>query len=177
MSIENNTGFVDAKKFTDLFLKRNFEYLKAKRASIGIRDVFVGLETYSDSAEIVSRPFEIYGKLDLLSLSVEEFIPEELDSDGQVIAGSNIYYYISVDGGLRWIEISPMERSFSGIPEVLAFNQNLSNSETLPQIAYFNAPEIPEDITSVIFKAIIKKDRSLNATPILYSYKLGLKVT
>jgi hypothetical protein len=177
ISIETFQDSSDTQLSKDLFLKRNFEYIKAHRAAIGLRDVFVGLETYSDIAEIVSKPFKIYNKLDLLSLEVEDYIPVERNSQGEVIGTSSIDYYISVDGGSQWIAISPMDRSFEGKPEVLAFNQNLSNSEQLPQIAYFNSPEVPEEIKSVVLKAVIKKDRNVTATPIIYSYKLGLKVS
>lgn len=175
--IESFREQADTQLSKDLFLKRNYEYLRAKRASIAIRDIFVGLEKYSDIAEIVSKPYQIYGKLDLLSLEVEDFLPEEKNSSGEVIGRSSIDYYISVDGGSKWIAISPMERSFEGKPEIIAFNQNLSGSDQLPQIAYFNAPEVPEEIKTIIFKAVMKKDRNVISTPIIYSYKLGLKVS
>jgi len=177
VSKQNYTEPVDAERAKDLFLKRNFEYLKAKRASVGIRDLFVGLETYSDISEIISKPFYIYGNLELLSLQVEDYIPVETNSEGEVVGQSRINYYISVDGGLKWIEISPQERAFEGKPEVLAFNQNLSDIATLPQIAYFNSPEVPQNINSVIFRAILRKDRNVKSTPIIYSYKIGMKVT
>jgi len=177
VSKQNYTEPADAERAKDLFLKRNFEYLKAKRASVGIRDLFVGLETYSDISEIISKPFYIYGNLELLSLQVEDYIPVETNSEGEVVGQSRINYYISVDGGLKWIEISPQERAFEGKPEVLAFNQNLSDIATLPQIAYFNSPEVPQNINSVIFRAILRKDRNVKSTPIIYSYKIGMKVT
>jgi hypothetical protein len=177
IEIENFQDSADSQITKELFLTRNFEYLKAKRASIGIRDLFVGIEKYSDVAEIVSKPYNIYGKLDLVSLQVEEFIPTETNDSGEVVGTSSIDYYISVDGGSKWIAISPLERPFQGKPEIVAFNQNLSNSQQLPQIAYFNAPEVPEEISSVVLKAVMKKDRNVAATPIIYSYKIGLKVS
>jgi hypothetical protein len=159
-----------------LFLKRNFEYLKAKRAAIGIRDIYVGSEKYTDSCQLVSKPHYIYGSLQMLSLNVDEFLPVERDSAGEIIAKTNIDYYISVDNGASWIDISPIQRSFEGKPEVIAFNQNLSNNAAIPQVAYYNYPEVPKNITSILFKAVMTKDRSCNSTPILYSYKLGVKV-
>lgn len=177
LSREEFQDLNDIQKNTDLFLRRNFEFIPAKRAAIGIRDIFVGIESYNDAAEIVSKPFEIYGNLELLSLQVEDYEPVEKNSNGEIIARSQINYYVSVDGGSKWIEISPIERSFSGKPEILAFNQNLGTSEMLPQIAYFNSPEIPQQIKTVQLKIVIKKDRNLNATPIVYSYKIGAKVS
>jgi len=173
---ETSQDTADAQKNKDLFLRRNFEYLKADRAAIGIRDIFVGYEAYADVCEIVSKPYKIYGKLELLSLQVEDQSPVELDSSGEIIGTSKIDYYISVDNGSKWIQISPMEKNFAGIPEVLAFNQNLSSTTSLSQIAYFNSPEVPQEINSVIFKAVMKKDRVVNSTPIIYSYKIGMKV-
>jgi hypothetical protein len=70
-----------------------------------------------------------------------------------------------------------MEKNFAGIPEVIAFNQNLTTTTNLSQIAYFNSPEVPQQINSVVFKAVMKKDRVVNATPIIYSYKIGMKVS
>jgi hypothetical protein len=177
IDIENFQDLSDNQISKDIFLKKNFEYLKAKRAAIGIRDLYVGSESYFDICEIVSKPYRFYNKLDLVSLQVEEYIPTEKDSSGQILGSSSIDYYISVDNGAKWIKISPIERSFEGVPEIIAFNQNLSSSEQLPQIAYFNSPEVPQEIESIIFRAIIKKDRNVMATPILYSYKLGLKVS
>lgn len=173
---ETSQDTADAQKNKDLFLRRNFEYLKADRAAIGIRDIFVGYEAYADVCEIISKPYKIYGKLELLSLQVEDQSPVELDSSGEIIGTSKIDYYISVDNGSKWIQISPMEKNFAGIPEVLAFNQNLSSTTSLSQIAYFNSPEVPQEINSVIFKAVMKKDRVVNSTPIIYSYKIGMKV-
>lgn len=176
ITIEEVNQRVNEQKIQNLFLERNFEFLKVDRASIAIRDVFVGMETYTNAAEIVSKPFPIYGKLDLVSLQVEDYQPVELNSNNERIGSSSITYYISVDGGSKWIEISPIERSFSGKPEVIAFNQNLSNSAMLPQIAYFNSPEVPEQIKTIILKAVIKKDTLVTSTPIIYSYKLAMKV-
>lgn len=170
LSIESSTDPVNRTSKVYLNLKRNFEYLKAKRASIGIRDISFGKETFKDSAEIVSKPFFIHGQLELLSLEVSEYIPIS-DSNS-----AGIKYYVSVDGGNRWIQISPIERNFTGIPEILAFNQNLTDNLIVPQIAYYNEPEVPNPINSVMLKAVIQKDRTLNATPILYWYKLGARI-
>jgi hypothetical protein len=177
ITIETGNEQSNSLKQLSLYLKKNFEFLTAKRAAIGIRDIFVGMETFADAAEIVSKPFAINGKLELLNLQVEDFEPVEKDGDGQTIGVSKIRYYISVDNGASWIEISPTNRPFSGVPEILSFNQNLTTNATIPQIAYFNSPEVPEEIKSVIFKAVMRKERNVKTTPIIYSYKLGLKVT
>jgi hypothetical protein len=152
-----------------VWLKRNYETLNAKRASIGIRDIFLGKETYSEKAEIISKPFYIYDNIDLLSLEVSDLVPSTDESS------TSIDYYISVDDGSTWIQISPTQRNFVGIPEILAFNQNTPNTSILPQIAYYNYPEVPNPIKSIRLRAVMKKDRNSNVTPILGSYKLGIR--
>jgi hypothetical protein len=169
MSIETYSDMINKTEKIVLNLKRNFEYLKAQRASIGIRDISFGKETFQDAAEIISKPFFINGQLDMLSIEAADETPES--SSGK----SYVKYYVSVDGGLKWIQISPVERNFSGVPEILAFNQNLNNDNTLPQIAYFNQPDVPNPINTVMVKIIMQKDRSLNNTPIVYYYKLGIR--
>jgi hypothetical protein len=170
LTIETSTNTISQATKTILNLKRNFEYLKAKRASIGIRDISFGKETFKDAAEIVSKPFAINGQLEMLSLQAADFT--EKTDNGQ----STIRYYISVDNGVKWIQIQPIQRNFTGVPEVLSFNQNLTGDSTIPQIAYFNVPDVPNPITSVIVKIIMQKDTSLNNTPIVYYYKLAARI-
>ena len=152
-----------------IWLNREYEYIPAKRASLGIRDIYVGKETYVELAEIISKPFYINNDIDLLSLEVSEYVPQSDDSS------TSIDYYISVDDGLKWIQISPMKKNFTGIPEILSFNQNLNNSNTLPQIAYYNSPEVPNPIKSIRFRAVMKKTKTGNLTPVLGSYKIGVR--
>lgn len=152
-----------------IWLKRNYEYIPAKRASLGIRDIFLGKEIYLESAEIISKPFYVDKDVDLLSVEVGEYLPQSNEST------TSIDYYISVDNGLKWIQVSPMKKNFVGIPEILSFNQNLNNTNMLPQIAYYNSPEVPSPIKSIRFRAIMKKTKTGNSTPILGSYKIGIR--
>ena len=41
---------------------------------------------------------------------------------------NNVRYYVSADDGNSWIAISPIENPFSGIPEILSFNENTLRS-------------------------------------------------
>jgi len=152
-----------------VWLKRNFEELTAKRAAIGIRDITVSRETYVETAEIVSKPYYLHDDLDLLSLEVSDYTPNNEESS------TSIDYYISVDDGLGWIKISPIQRNFVGIPEILSFNQNLNSNNILPQIAYYSSPEVPNPIKTVRFRAILKKTKSGNLTPVLGSYKIAIR--
>lgn len=152
-----------------VFLKRSYEFLDAKRASIGIRDIYVGKETFVEKAEIVSKPFYVHKDVDLLSLEVSDEVPSSDDYS------TSIDYYISVDDGLGWIKISPLQRNFEGVPEIISFNQNLSSNNSLPQIAYYSYPEVPNPIKSIRFRAVLKKTKNGNLTPILGSYKIGVR--
>lgn len=169
LSIEKISRTQNNNNTESIWLRRAYEYIKAKRASIGIRDIFLGKEIYLESAEIISKPFYVDKDIDLLSVEVAEYVPQSNDS------ATSIDYYISVDDGIKWIQVSPMKKSFVGIPEILAFNQNLNNTNMLPQIAYYNSPEIPSPIKSIRFRAIMKKTKTGNSTPVLGSYKIGIR--
>jgi hypothetical protein len=152
-----------------IWLKRNFERLTAKRAAIGIRDITVSRETYVETAEIISKPYHLHDDLDLLSLEVSDYTPNNEES------ATSIDYYVSVDDGFGWIKISPIQRNFVGVPEILSFNQNLNSNNILPQIAYYSYPEVPNPIKTVRFRAILKKTKSGNLTPVLGSYKIAIR--
>ena len=155
-----------------LVLQRNFEELKAMRASIGIRDISFGKETFQESAEIISKPFFVSGNLEMLSLYAADVIPESSTNQAY------IKYSISVDGGINFFPIQPTERNYTGTPEILVFNQNLTNDATLPLVRYLNSGKdvgVPNPINSVIVKIEMKKDRSSNNTPLLYYYKVGAR--
>jgi len=169
LSIVTVTARQSKNNTESIWLKRNYEYLPARRASLGIRDIFLGKEIYLESAEIISKPFYVNKDVDLLSIEVGEYVPQSNESR------TSIDYYISVDDGLKWIQVSPMKKNFVGIPEILSFNQNLDNTNMLPQIAYYNTPEIPSPIKSIRFRAIMKKAKTGNSTPILGSYKIGIR--
>lgn len=155
-----------------LVLQRNFEELKAMRASIGIRDISFGKETFQESAEIISKPFFVSGNLEMLSLYAADIVPESSTNQAY------IKYSVSVDGGINFFPIQPTERNYTGTPEILVFNQNLTNDATLPLVRYLNSGKdigVPNPINSVIVKIEMKKDRSSNNTPLLYYYKVGAR--
>ena len=170
--VEKYTEMVNKATKVQLVLKRNFEELKAKRASIGIRDISFGKETFQESAEIISKPFFVTGNLDMVTLYAADLIPP--GAQGQ----SYIKYSISVDGGTKFFPIQPVERNYTGTPEVLVFNQNLSNDSSLPQIMYLNNgkdPGVPNPINSIVVKIQMRKDKTTNNTPIVYYYKIGAR--
>lgn len=153
----------------DVPLISQYETYPAKRMAIGIRDIAVGYEVYSNQAEIISTPYNFDLPIDSLMLSVDSTI-ESIYTDK-----IKINYYISLNQG-AWISISPIQLDSNGIAEVLAFNQNILENNKLPGVAYLSFPEIPLTPNNVRVKIEVIKDRSSNITPVIYSYELIVKV-
>jgi hypothetical protein len=154
-------------------LKIQREVLKAQRMSIGLRDVSLGYDTYSNYAEVTSLPFHF-------DLPVESVILN-IESNEGIFTGTDslISAEISVDGK-SWIPIDAVQSGFSGsddtVSEVIAFNQTIPTGYKLPGVAYYSHPDIPLEVKSLIVKLKMKKNSSSNITPALYSYTLGVKV-
>lgn len=153
-------------------LIKRYEYLDGNRRSIGLRDVSFGYEQYAEATEIVSRQFDLPYEIEYLTLSSEFKFSGNLTSTEQDL----IQYYISVDRGNNWIQISPIENPFVAVPEVIALNQNIDESFRLPGVGYYGQPSIPESIKGFSVKIKLKKPFGENITPLIYSYKVGAKV-
>lgn len=174
-SIDENINSISTRyneRNIDLKLTRNYEIYNAQRRSISLRDITVGYEEYSERAEIISRRFDTSNNIDYLTLSSETSVSGDIG----ISESDYIQYYISVDNGLNWIRISSIESDFSGVPEVLAFNQNIDNRFKLPGVEYLNYPVVPQLVNSVVVKIVMTKPSGNNVTPIIYSYKIGAKV-
>jgi hypothetical protein len=145
------------------------ELYKAKRKSIGIRDISFTYETYADAAEVVSTSYNFDTPIESLMISSETNVDNSY-SDKVILN-----YFISVNDS-SWIQISPVQLSANGIAEVLVFNKNIPINYQIPGVAYINYPEVPTEINSVKVKIQMFKDRNYNITPVVYSYKLIAKV-
>jgi hypothetical protein len=159
-------------QFYKVPLVRQEEILNAKRRSIGIRDVTIGHESYSDKAIVVSRQYDTAADIEYLTLSAETGFSGKFNS----AIAENIKYYISLDDGSKWIQISSIEDPFSSVPEVVAFNQNIDENFRMPGVSYLSQPDIPASVRKFILKIEITKPTGENITPIIYSYKVGVKV-
>lgn len=154
-------------------IKIQREILKADRMSIGLRDVSLSYDTYSNYAEITSLPF-------YFDLPVESVILNIDSNEGSFNSNEAlISAELSVDGK-TWMPIDAVQSGFSGtedsVPEVLAFNQNVPSGYRLPGVSYYAYPDIPNEVKTLIVKLKIKKNSTSNITPALYSYTLGVKV-
>jgi hypothetical protein len=146
------------------------ERYPAKRWCIGLRDVEVYKETFNSQLEIVSLPFTFDFPVESVMLDINSNIDEEM------LKNVSILGYISVDNGSKWIQISPIQLDFSGIPEVLFFNQSVLNEYRLSGGSYLNYPTVPKEVKNILVKIKIVKKNRINFTPSIYSYQLIAKV-
>lgn len=161
------------------------EVLQVDRMSIGIRDISLAYQEYEPAAEIISKPYNFDSPVEAVMLDINSNAAEMIDNGGYIESS------ISVDGGNKWISISPVQSGYSygktnkfSIPEVLCFNQNVSNGFKLPGVQYLNYPsttirsvsyEIPNQVKNILVKINITKGTG-QVSPLVYSYKLAAKV-
>jgi len=157
-------------------VKLEKDILKARRMSIGIRDVLVENVDLADSAEMISMPYYFDKPVESVMLSVE--------SDSSVFSSSSslISSYISVDDGKNWIKINPTQFGYNTNdstqnPEIIVFNQNVPPGYKLPGVYYYNYPEVPQNINKILVRLNIQKDIINNMSPLIYSYMLAVKVS
>lgn len=146
------------------------ERYPAKRWCIGLRDIEVYKETFNSQLEIVSLPFSFDFPVESVMLDINSNIDEEM------LKNVSILGYISVDNGSNWIQISPIQLDFSGVPEVLFFNQSVLNEYRLSGGSYLSYPTIPKEVKNILVKIKIVKKNRINFTPSIYSYQLIAKV-
>lgn len=166
------TNLAPKAQSVSIWLKKQFEIYPAKRASIGLRSIDVQYNSAKPSGELVSKPYVFPYNVKNLTLSVDSSINSSMINYNQ----SYIHYYISVGDEDKWIQISPIEDPFSGIPEILSFNENLQNTLNIKGVSYFDYPEVPKDTTKIRVKIKIDKPSYDTATPIIYSYKIAGRV-
>ncbi len=171
--VETNSKDTDTEtRSYKINLVRDYDILDAQRKSIGLRDIAVGLETYADAGQIVSRRYDTPSEIEYLTVSSESSFSGPISAD----INDYIQYSVSFDDGVNWVQISSIESPFRNTPEVLAINQNIEERFRLPGVSYLFPPKIPASVKSFILKIDMKKPSSKNVTPILYSYKVGVKV-
>jgi hypothetical protein len=150
-------------------LSAQYEVYPAKRLAVGLRDVSVGYEEYSDKAEIVSLPFYFDKPVVALMLSVDR----ELNTDQSNLI--ELKYFVSL-GDDVWRAISPVQLDNKGIAEVFSMNENVEKASELPGVYYINYPEIPKEVKEIKVRIQINKSKSINITPEIYNYKLIARV-
>ena len=153
-------------------LKRKFETYPAKKFTIALRSIDVNYSNYAPKAQIISKPFTFGYNVKNLTISSDTSFNLQSGNSNQ----SYIKYYVSLDDGKKWIQISPIENPFNGVPEILSLNENIQNFGQIKGVSYLNAPEIPVETTSIRVKIEIEKPRYENTTPVIYSYQIAGRV-
>ena len=153
----------------DVPLSRENVILPAERFAIGIRDISLYYEEYDSGMEIVSKPFIFPSELENVMVDVD------MSVDSTHVNDLKIEYYISVEDG-KWIQISPIQLGFSGVPEVISFNSQTPRSQMLSGVSYLDYPNVPSPVKQVRFKISASKGRNINFTPKINSYQIVGKV-
>jgi len=147
--------------------------LEVKRWAIGIRDISIDSEVYQNSSEMISKPFNFPYPVEYAMLYSDYSVPIDYknnpDNDIEPIS-----YYISIDDAATWLPISPVENPFnSEVPEIYAFNQNVSSELRLPGVAYLDPQN---SVNSIRVRIVFKKPYNVNGTPLVNYYQLAAKV-
>jgi hypothetical protein len=150
-------------------LQMKKEILNAKRWSIGLADFSISHEIYNDEFEIVSSLYTFDNEVESVMLSVDA------TDDNTYANDLSFRYYIST-GSNNWFEISPVELSFRGIAEVIAFNRKILEENKLPGVAYLNYPDVPDKVRALRVMIRCSKSTNKNITPVIRSYQLIAKV-
>ena len=175
LTVEEVTADKKNQKFNKLInLQKQYELYNAKKWTISINSIQPYYNIYSNVGEIVSKSFEFPYNLKTLMISSET--SNKVTSSTTIGDINNVRYYVSADDGNSWISISPIENPFSGIPEILSFNENIEGSVTIPGVSYFNYPKVPKEIRKIRVKIQLNKPTNSNISPIVHSYKLSAKV-
>jgi hypothetical protein len=170
LTIESHIEYKDKDFRETVALQPVYELYNAKRWVISLKSIDAHYEVYNSVSEIVSKPYEF--PYDVKNL----MITSEFENSSASGSNNSIKYYVSLDDGNNWIQISPVESNFAGVPEVLSFNENISGSFQIPGVSYFNYPQIPKEVRKIRVKVEITKPNNSNLSPVVYSYKLCTKV-
>ena len=171
LTVEQHIEYRDRDFRETVNLQPVYELYSGNRWVISIKSIESNYHIYDNSAEIVSKSFDFPYDIKNLMISSEVDNASLTSSSQQLIK-----YYVSLDDGNKWIQISPIENQFSSIPEVLSFNQNVFGALRIPGVSYFNYPEIPKEVRKIRVKIELFKANNANISPIVYSYKLCTKV-
>lgn len=152
----------------------NNQRLNVKRWSMGIRDISIENEIYQNTAQIISKPFNFPYPIEYLMLYSQYSLPVNIQEDIFEENIQPILYYISVNDGVTWLPISPVEDPFNqNMPEIYAFNQKVSTDTRVPGVAYVDSGG---DVNSVRVKIQLRRPSSSNVTPLVDYYEIAAKV-
>lgn len=142
------------------------ENFNGRRWAIGIRDIILQQVEYANRSVLVTRPLRVDGIIDRVMLEEANFQvpPEYPEGDAWV------KFFVSPDDGENWFEISPIQDTFRGVPEQIAFNDPLPDSLRERNVANHN---VDRPVSSIRLKVELTRPSDMRSTtPVLNSYTL-----
>lgn len=143
------------------------------RWAIGLREIGIYSYDYTESAEIVSIPFQSPRPVAKVSLIVDEQIPSSFPQSQRWI-----HYFVSGDNAKTWNRINPREHPtlFAGeggqpIPRIINYNADFASEDSNEE--KFITTE--DEVTDIRFRAVILRpggEQFKGITPALKSYKM-----
>ncbi len=156
---------------------RKIEVFSGKRWSIGIRDCSVEQVRYKPESVMVSKQFNVTGVVDRVALESNIFIPDTFDPEEQWVK-----FFVSPNDGLNWYQISRIQDDYSGLPEIIAFNDPLPEEFHESNVAYYN---VGNTVDSIRVKIELTRPgqritqastrEAFSSTPIVRSYTLKVR--
>ena len=156
------------------------------RFAVGIRDIGIYSYSFSESSEFVSKPYISPAPIYKMSVTVDEQIPKIFYTGGVTYKENNwIKYYVSVDDGVSWYRISPMNHrdtpsddGVNMVPHIINVNSDVSKEDRDNPLAYIDngSPSYSARFKAVLSRPTDIKDAE-SYTPTLSSYSLQIYPT
>lgn len=176
MRVENGTGLADSSIAKDaLFslpkvkgqVQAGLEAVPAKRYVIGMRDVNISSYRFASESVYISKSFASSDDIQEISLDVSTIIPKEFGE------GEWVRYFITIDEGRHWKEISPRGTSKSGAKVMYVINGNVPIEGRFENYGYIDTLE---PVKNVRLKIVLSRPTEIKDadyyTPIVKDYKI-----
>lgn len=148
-------------------VQAGLEAVSAKRYVIGVRDVNISSYRFAEESEYISKAFESSNEIRSIQLDASHLIPKQFGE------GEWIRYFISIDDGRNWKEISPKGSSKSGSKVQYIINGNVPIEGRFDNYGYIDTLQ---PVSSVRLKIVLSRPIDLTDsdyyTPIVHDYKL-----
>ena len=141
------------------------------RYAIGISDVVIKSARYAVESEIISVQYITPTPIRMLYLEADDWVPEDFPN---AVDMEWISYYVSVDDGGTWHEISPRNRAFGRAPEIYHVNPNDLIITADPRVGRISTDT---EATSARVRIVLRRpagDRYIMMTPLVREYALFL---
>jgi hypothetical protein len=145
------------------------------RWCIGLRGVDINSYTYAPSSTYVTKDFHLNFAVNTISLSVSEFIPEEFYKDDYLTKNNWIKYSISVDSGVTWYAISPLERTPVADEEFPPKVLTVTNTSPTSDLTNKGYIKTSEDVKKIKLMAELLRPEGMETlTPYIDNFKIKI---